>query len=105
MLRAYKYRLYPNLSQRKKIEQTFGVCRLVYNMGLGIRIDSWRYLRKNVSSFDLMKQLPELKKECDWVKEIDSQALTAALLNMDSAYKKFFKGGGFPKFKNKSEKQ
>lgn len=105
MLKAYKYRIYPNFTQIKQIEQTFGVCRLVYNMGLIIKIDSWKKLNKRISSFDLMKQLPELKKEFKWISEIDSQALTASLKDMDSAYKNFFKGGGYPKFKSKHDRQ
>lgn len=35
MLRAYKYRIYPNAAQRELIEQHFGACRLVYNLALG----------------------------------------------------------------------
>jgi putative transposase len=52
----------------------------------------------------LIKQLPELKKECEWLKEVNSQSLQQAIQNMDIAFKKFFKGAGFPKFKKKSSK-
>jgi putative transposase len=43
----------------------------------------------------------DLKKECVWLKEVNSQSLQVALLNLDAAYSKFFKGAGFPKFKKK----
>lgn len=59
----------------------------------------------NYSRFDLQKQLVELKKECEWLKEVNSQSLQAVLQNLDSAYKRFFKGAGFPKFKSKHSKQ
>src|SRR5690606_18787965 len=55
----------------------------------------------DLSAFDLVKQLPELKKECPWLKEVNSQSLQQAIQNMDIAFKKFFKGAGFPKFKSK----
>ena len=48
-----------------------------------------------------MKQLPELKKECEWLKEVNAQSLQQSIHNMDIAFKKFFKGAGFPKFKSK----
>lgn len=62
-----------------------------------------------VSAYDLKKELPVLKRaeETSWLKEIDSQALGEAVLNMDRAFKNFFrelkKGNkkGFPKFKSK----
>ena len=31
MLKAYKYRIYPNMEQRVQIAKTFGCCRFVYN--------------------------------------------------------------------------
>lgn len=105
MFRAYKYRIYPNADQIKKIENSFGVCRLVYNMGLEIRITAWKQAQKRVSGYDLMKQLPELRKEYTWIREVDSQALIACFNKLDVAYKNFFKGKGFPRFKKKSNRQ
>ena len=74
-------------------------------MALRIKKDAYREQQKNVSAYDLIKHLPGLKEECPWVAEVDSQALTASILRMDAAYKKFFAGGGFPKFKNRRGKQ
>ena len=31
MLKAYKYRIYPNNEQKIQIAKTFGCCRFVYN--------------------------------------------------------------------------
>lgn len=46
------------------------------------------------------------KKEFEWLKEVDSLALANAQLNLDKAYKAFFKGNAkFPKFKSKRHKQ
>ncbi len=46
------------------------------------------------------------KKEYEWLKEVDSLALANAQLNLDKAYKAFFKGNAkFPKFKSKRHKQ
>lgn len=31
MRKSYKFRIYPNKTQVKKLEQTFGCCRFVWN--------------------------------------------------------------------------
>jgi transposase len=36
--------------------------------------------------------LPELKKEYDWLKEINSQSLQQAICHLDVAFTSFFKG-------------
>jgi putative transposase len=51
-----------------------------------------------------LKNTPaQYKKEFPWLKEVDSLALANAQLNLEKAYKNFFrdKNVGFPKFKNK----
>lgn len=37
MLKAYKYRIYPNKEQKIQIVKTFGCCRFVYNQTLSHR--------------------------------------------------------------------
>lgn len=105
MLKAYKYRIYPNKSQTILIEKTFGICRLVYNLSLETKIIAWNSARKTLTAFDLMSQLTELKKDYPWMSEVDSQAILASIKRMDSTYQGFFKGKGFPKFKKKSGPQ
>ncbi|MEH2456789.1 RNA-guided endonuclease InsQ/TnpB family protein [Nostoc sp.] len=46
--------------------------------------------------------LPELKRARPWFSQIDSTVLQQNVKRLDSAYKNFFEGRGFPKFKNRS---
>jgi len=46
--------------------------------------------------------LPELKTARPWYNEIDSTVLQQNVKRLDTAYKNFFEGRGFPKFKNRS---
>lgn len=39
MEKAYKFRIYPNKTQRELISKTFGCCRFVYNKYLAKRIE------------------------------------------------------------------
>lgn len=43
MLKAYKYRIYPNNEQKIQIAKTFGCCRFVYNQTLHT---GKKYMRK-----------------------------------------------------------
>ena len=103
MLKAYKYRIYPNKEQEEQIEKTFGCSRFVYNQTLSYRKEMYEKEKISVSKIDCNNYCNrELKKEYEWLKEVDKFALTNAIYNMDTAYQKFFKeGGGYPKFKSK----
>ena len=101
MLKGLKYRLYPTNSQKELIAKHIGSSRFLYNLALETKNIAYLGSKHNFSPFDLIKQLPELKKECEWLKEVNSQSLQQSIQNMDIAFKKFFKGAGFPKFKSK----
>jgi len=104
MLRAYKYRLYPNSEQRTAMSKNFGCVRWVYNWALSRKIEAYEKENRSLSIFDLSKELPKLKasEETKWLAEADSQALVMSLRNLDNAFTRFFREKkGFPKFKSK----
>lgn len=105
MLKAYKYRIYPNSKQRTQIAKTFGCCRFVYNRTLVYRKEIYEKEKKSASKTDCNNYCNrELKKDYEWLKEVDKFALTNAIYNMDSAYQKFFREhAGYPKFKSKHD--
>ncbi len=106
MLKAFKYRLYPTRDQETLINKHIGGCRFVYNLALETKQMAYAGSKVNLSCFDLNKQLPDLKNECEWLKEINSQSLQQSITNMDVAFTRFFKGqSDFPKFKKKSSAQ
>lgn len=101
MFKAFKYRLYPTNSQKELIAKHIGSCRFVYNLALETKTTAYLGSKHNFSPFELMKQLPDLKEECEWLKDVNSQSLQQSIVNMDTAFKLFFKGAGFPKYKSK----
>ena len=52
MLKAYKYRIYPNNEQKIQIAKTFGCCRFVYNQTLAYRKEVYEKEKKSVSKTD-----------------------------------------------------
>ena len=105
MLKAYKYRIYPNNEQKIQIAKTFGCCRFVYNQTLAYRKEVYEKEKKSVRKTDCNNYCNrQLKKEYEWLKKVDKFALTNAIYNMDAAYQKFFKEhAGYPKFKSKHD--
>lgn len=106
MLKAFKYRISPTVEQAQLLNKHFGAVRFVYNLALETKTFAYSTKQVNISRFQLNAQLTDLKKECIWLKEVNSQSLQSALVNLDSAYSLFFKGTAqFPTFKKKSHKQ
>ena len=105
MLRAYKYRLYPDKEQRLYLAKTFGCTRLIYNLMLADRIDIYNKYKDDKEELKKQKYPTpaQYKKKYEFLKEVDSLALANAQINLDKAYKNFFrdKSVGFPKFKSK----
>lgn len=103
MLKAYKYRIYPNNEQKMQIAKTFGCCRFVYNQMLAYRKDIYEKEKKIISKIDCNNYCNQvLKKDYEWLKEVDKFSLTNAIYDMDRAYQNFFKKHAeYPKFKSK----
>lgn len=101
MLKSFKYRLLPTDSQKVLILKHCGCSRFLYNLSLETKKTAYIGFRHNLSAFELIKQIPELKEEYPWLKEVNAQSLQQSIRNMDVAYKSFFNGSGFPKYKSK----
>lgn len=105
MLRAIKYQAYPNKEQEIFFAKTFGCARLVYNLMLDEAIKSYAENK----TFD--RHTPAyFKDEYEFLKEIDSLALSNAQLNLNTSFNKRFskkakKQSGFPRFKSKKYRQ
>ncbi len=102
MNKTYKFRMYPNKQQQIQIEKTFGCCRFVYNYYLDKRIKLYEESKISFSYYKCCNDLTQLKKELEWIKEVDAHALQSSLKNLDYAFDRFFKKiSNFPKFKSK----
>ena len=102
MLKAYKYRLYPNTSQIDFFEKQFGTCRFIYNRALDLKSTAYTEENRSVSKRELRDMLPGLKVQYPWLKDVNSQSLQASIDNLDNAFQKFFrKEAGYPNFKSK----
>ena len=98
MLKAYKYRLYPNKEQQEYFAKCFGCVRFIYNRMLSDKIEYYKETKQKLNNTPA-----QYKKEFPWLKEVDSLALANAQMNLQTAYNNFFTRPetGFPNFKSK----
>lgn len=104
MNKSFKIRIYPNQEQQALIDKTFGHTRYLYNFMLNLKQKLYNFHNINLSYNNMSKILTELKKHKIWLQESDKNSLQQCLKDLDSAYKKFFNGAGFPNFKTKRGK-
>ena len=103
MEKAYKFRFYPTKTQITILNCTFGCVRYVYNHFLGLKQELYNKEKKSMSYNQYSKILTVLKQEKEWLKDVDKFSLQNSLKDLDKAYKNFFSGSGYPKFKSKKD--
>lgn len=101
--KAIRYRLCPTTEQEMYFSKTFGCCRKLWNLMLSDRQETYKAIGKQIIL------LPKIyKEEYPYLKEIDSLALCNVYLDLNKAYKNFFKNPKhfkLPKFKSKKNKK
>ena len=83
---AFKYRIYPNKEQELLINKTFGCVRFVYNKILYTANKIYEETGKNK-----IITPASLKSENQFLKEVDSLALSNAQLNVNDRLRIFFR--------------
>lgn len=102
-MKNYKYRIYPNRTQRKSLESTLYACQQVYNKCLEQRIELYKDEKKSTTAYN---QISWIKTQDIDLLGVHSQVIQNAVLRLDNAFKQFFrrcKTGetpGFPRFKS-----
>lgn len=102
--KAFKYRLYPTTEQQRYIRKACGQSRFLFNWGLAIKKDAYESEKRKIAYKDLDKMYREMRNndpEKVWLREVNSRIHEYALRNLDTAFRNFFRGFGYPKFKSK----
>lgn len=102
--KAFKYRLYPTREQARYIRKACGQSRFLYNWGLQVKKDAWENEKRRIGYNELAKMYRDMRNndpEKAWLREVNSRVQEYALRNLDTAFKNFFRGFGYPRFKSK----
>ena len=90
MQKAFKVTLIPNHKQEVLINKSIGCARFVYNHFLALKQKLYQTEQKTLNYNACSQRLTLLKKEIEWLQEVDKFALQNSLKNLETAYKNFF---------------
>jgi len=104
--RKVTYRLYPNVEQEARLQETLGLHQRLYNTALEERIRVYQETGKGLSFADQCKVLTQWRKAVPALAGLNAQSEQVTLKRLHLAFQHFFrrvKNGetpGFPRFKN-----
>ena len=100
---GYKFRIYPNRTQKNLINRTLGCARFVFNHFLAVRRDEWKANHNSLTYFKTSKLLTDLKSaQTAWLSGSGQHGIAGILRNLDRAFQNFFeKRARYPRFKSK----
>jgi len=113
MLKGFKTELRITEKHINKIHQSIGICRFLYNSYLAKNQELYELFKEGkidkkqafMSANDFNKYINHEVKVLDefkWIDNCGSKARKKAIVNAETAYKRFFKGQSkFPRFKKK----
>ena len=87
--RAHKIRLYPTKAQEIQLSKTVGTARYAYNWGIDICEAAYKAGEKHPTGYDLRARWTAERPE--WAYEVSASCVYRSFLNLDGAYKAFFK--------------
>lgn len=100
-----KIALKPNKEQEQTFWEWSNAARFIYNFALGLKSKAYQEQDIKLSWNDITKIITQLKQNEDykWLSEIPSETIKYAVKDMDTAFRKFYSGAGYPKFKKKNK--
>lgn len=109
MIRSFKYRIYPDEAQARKLQWVLDRCRELYNAALQERKEAYKYAGQSIGYVEQCHSIVEIKTECrPEYQEIGSHVLYDVLRRLDKAYKAFFRRiragekPGYPRFQGRN---
>lgn len=101
---AFKFRLYPNTNQTRRLARMIDASRLLWNAALEHRKERWNEHRLTTSYYQQCLVLTAERRANSLLGELYSQCAQDILRRLDKAFRAFFSGKAhYPKFKKFSE--
>jgi putative transposase len=108
VFKAFVFRLYPNASQRRRLEAVRETCRHFYNDLLRQRKDAYELRGVSVTKAEQLRKVKVEKDTRPYAADIHSHILQNVVADLDKAFQAFFrrvKAGedpGYPRFKGRN---
>lgn len=101
--KSFKYRLYPNANQWRELERTLETHRRLYNQALDERMLCWDTAGVSLNFPFQSRRFTVLRKSNSHYSQLNVTSAQLTLKRLDLSYRRFFKTGGFPRFKGKDQ--
>ena len=102
MYKGYTIRIYPTKDQEELLRKHIGCCRFIWNHMIEVQKENYKNDGKYISKFSMIKLIPSIKKEFEWLNEVSMSSLQRICDDVNTAYQRFFKKiSNYPKFKSK----
>ncbi len=102
MIRTFTYAAKLSKSSHIKLDEFLDMLRVLYNAALEERIDAYRKSGKSIGYVAQAKSLTEIRSSDPGYENHRCAIQQNLLKRLDKAYQRFFKHGGFPRFKSYS---
>jgi len=106
MLRAYKYRLYPNRGQQHALAAMLETHRRLYNVCLAQRREAWQDEQRSISYGDQSAWFKRERQTNPYFAKLNFSSAQATMRRLDKAFRNFFRRvkvkaekPGYPRFK------
>lgn len=105
MRRAYKFRLFPNRTQRRELETMLETHRRLYNDCLAQKRDAWEQNKTSIKYTQQSAWFKQARTNNKWFAKLNFSSAQATMRRLDKAFQNFFrrvKRGekpGYPRFK------
>lgn len=106
MIKSFKYRIYPNKSQKILFAKTFGCIRVIWNAN----VDSFNSYNKETNPNRKLIRKSDLIKDKPWLNDVSAAAIQYKIIDFKRTISQFFsktrkKKINKPTFKKKSDSQ
>ena len=104
MYKGYTIRIYPTKDQEELLKKHIGCCRFIWNHMIEVQKENYKNDGKYISKFNMIKLIPSIKKEFEWLNEVSMSSLQLICKDVNTAYQRFFKKiSNYPRFKTKKK--
>ncbi len=96
---THKVKIKPTKNQSEKFDFWFRKCKLLYNIALEEKLIFHKETNKYLNLYVQKKELVDIKLYDKSWNDVPNKSLQEIIFRVDKAFKNFFNGSGFPKFK------
>lgn len=107
MMRAFKYRLYPNKAQEVALRQMLTSHRIIYNECLSLRNMAWQMYGVGISFFEQRNWFIKRWRDHPYWSKLNANSVYATIERLDAAFRNFFRRvkakqePGYPRFQGR----